>query len=550
MLKALPQIILSICMLTGCQINGDKFTLASEAALIDYRQLSLPEQQLYTHYHAPHSCEHSLSQPDNEQPYWLEPSTVWQRIPLGYQLQQVDRPRLQAEFNWYKRHPSYMSRVSERAERYAHYIIEQVEQRNMPSEIALLPIVESAFDPFAYSHGRASGMWQFIPGTAKMFNLKSNWWYDGRRDTLDSTQAALDYLQYLADHYDGDWLLALAAYNSGQGTVNKAIRKNRKKGKATDFWALDLPQETRSYVPKLLALAKLIEQPKRYGLNLYPVANQPYFDVVDIGSQIDLAQAAEMAEVDIEEIYKLNPAFNRWATDPEGPHRLLVPHNNASQFSEKVSLLSKTQRLHWQRYTVKNGDSLLLLAKRFNTGVETIRQTNNIKGNMIRSGQKLMIPMASQQSQHYAYSAKQRSEKIKSRRSGGTGTVQVFHQVQEGESLWTIARKHGVSSKQIAHWNGFAPKDLIRPGQKLSLWVKAKPAAEKVASLALAKAQQRDAVMKKLGYTVRSGDSLAGIADKFKVNLQDIISWNSVNPKKYLQPGQRLTLYIDVMNRY
>ena len=552
MLNALVKIklITSILLITGCQTLNETEEQKNNTAVtpIDTANLTFKELDLFIDHHGTHRCLISETTPQNETPNWATPDNVWQRIPLGYQLDKTENSRLRAEFNWYAKHPSYMKRVSQRAERYAFHIIEEVERRDMPTELALLPIVESAFDPFAYSHGRASGMWQFIPGTARMFKLKSNWWYDGRRDTIASTNAALTYLQRLSKSYDGDWLLALAAYNSGQGTVNKAIRKNKRKGKPTDYWSLDLPRETRSYVPKLLALAKLVENPKRYNIELHPIANQAYFASVDTHSQIDLAQAAELAGVDINEIYKLNPGFNRWATDPEGPHQLLVPVDSAEAFKLQVSQLNKTDRLNWQRYTVKNGDSLLLLAKKFNTGVNTIKDINNLNGNVIRVGQKLMIPTAAKANHLYTYSATARSKKIQNSRNGGKGTTQVFHTVQPGESLWTIARKHNVNSKKIAHWNGFAPRDLIQPGQKLSIWVKQTNSSPSIASQI--DLNRRDGVVKKLGYTVRNGDSLARIADKFKIKLSDIIKWNSVNPNKYLQPGQRLTLYVDVMNRH
>lgn len=497
--------------------------------------------ELLTDFDSPYSCFYTQLEPAKPEPNWVAPETVWQRIRLGYGMNwQLEQPRIDAELNGYINNPNYMARVSERAERYVYYVTEQLVKHQMPLELALLPIVESAYDPFAYSHGRASGMWQFIPGTGRMFNLNQDWWYDGRRDIIASTAAAISYLKSLHRYYDGDWLLALAAYNSGQGNVNKAIRKNKKLGQPTNFWALDLPDETRSYVPKLLALAKLLDQPLRYNIALYPVANQPYFAVVDTRSQIDLAQAARMANIDIDELYRLNPGYNRWATSPKGPHRLLVPVDHRPVFENSIAQLPANERLHWQRYTIKSGDSLLLLAKRFNTDVDTIRQVNNIRGNTIRSGQPLMIPTASKQGQHYSLSANQRLAAIHKQRTGGTGSQQTFHQVSSGESLWTIAQRYQVSVAKLAHWNGIAPADMIKPGQKLSVWM----AGEQQLSIK----GQRDTVVRKIGYKVRNGDSLARIAGRFNVLVNDIIKWNKVNPKKYLQPGQRLTLYIDITN--
>ena len=524
---------------SGCQIIKH-VTSEPSPEPIDLSTLKFDSYLDYkTDYSIADICALSVGQPDQAEPVWAEPESIWHRITVGFQLHQTQHPRLDAEFNWYLRNPSYMARVSKRSERYIHYVTEQIEARGMPTELALLPIVESAYDPFAYSHGRASGMWQFIPGTAKAYNLDHNWWYDGRRDIVASTDAALNYLERLHKLFDDDWLLALAAYNSGQGTVGRAIRKNRKAGKATDFWSLDLPKETRSYVPKLLALAKLVNHPKRYGVRLYPVANQPYFESVDTQSQIDLAEAAQLAGIDIEELYRLNPGFNRWATAPQGPHQLLVPIEVAESFQQTLSLLPSSERLNWKRYTVKGGDSLLLLAKRYNTGVSTIKEVNNLNSNTIRAGQALMIPMASATDDHYALSAKNRNATIQQKRTGGKNTRQIFYTVKEGDSFWIIAKRHKVSVSKLAHWNGLSPKDTLKPGQKLSIWTKNKTS--------LRVGNQRKPVTRKLGYTVRNGDSLARIADKFDVNVNDIIAWNKVNPDHYIQPGQRLTLYVNVM---
>ncbi len=538
-----------LLLLVACQPQGKlqsqlEPTAGQEA--IDPVSLadSLLPRELYTDYASPYGCHWTSDSPQLAEQNIYEPHTVWERINRGMVLEiPTNQRRFDAEFNWYHRHPEYMKRVTHRSRRYIHYVTEQLEEQQLPLELALLPIVESAYDPFAYSHGRASGMWQFIPGTGRMYNLDQTWWFDGRRDVVDSTQAAINYLKRLNKIYDGDWLLALAAYNSGQGTVSRAIRKNRAAGKPTDFWSLQLPRETRSYVPKLLALAKIVDNPGNYDIELEAIPNQAYFAIVDTQSQIDLAEAAAMADVDIEEIYRLNPGFNRWATAPKGPHRLLVPVSQHSIFIESLAARPATERLHWERYTVKTGDSLLLLAKRYNTGVDTIKQVNNIRGNMIRAGQSLMIPVASMGNQHYSLSADQRLASIQKNRKGKSGSKQFYHTVQSGESFWTISRKYQVSVANLARWNGIAPKDVLRPGQKLSVWA----SADKVVA---APTGQRQAMVRKVGYKVRNGDSLARIAGRFNVRVQDIVRWNSVNPERYLQPGQHLTLYVDVTNAY
>jgi len=542
--------IFTLLLLTSCSQQMPIDTLEPvplEAELITIdtayaeQLLSADNREFATEYGLPFRCELATSTPVESAPSWIEPKTIWPRIRQGLTLAQQENRKITAEFNWYKKHPAYMSRVSERSKRYIHYVVEQLELQQMPLELALLPIVESAYDPFAYSHGRASGMWQFIPSTGRMFKLHQNWWYDGRRDIVDSTRAAIAYLQQLNKSNKGDWLLALAAYNSGQGTVNKAIRKNRKKGKATDFWSLDLPAETRSYVPKLLALAKIIDNPRRYGIDLFAVANAPYFATVDTQSQIDLAQAADMAELEIDELYRLNPGFNRWATTPSGPHRLLVPVANKVIFDRALVNFPAEKRLVWQRYTIVDGDVLAVIAQRFNTDVSTIKQINGLRGNMIRAGKSLMIPVASKSKSHYSLSAEERLARTQNHQRGDKNSRQVFHRVKSGESLWTIARRHRVTVAQLARWNKIGYRDVLRVDQKLSIWVAQKTTSHSTIG-------QRDKVMKKVGYKVRTGDSLARIADRFNLRIKEIVQWNTINPKHYLQPGQRLTLYVDIMN--
>ena len=207
----------------------------------------------------------------------LDAPDLWMRMRKGFQLDlELKNPRIESQLNWYVKNPRYIERTFGRAQRYLHHIVQAIEEHGLPLELALLPVVESAFDPFAYSHGRASGLWQFIPGTGKMYGLHQNWWYDGRRDVLASTQAAIDYMSYLSRRFDGNWLYALASYNSGSGRVSKAIRNNKKRGKAVDFWSLKLPRETRAYVPKLIAIAKLVANPEKYNITLPHIPDDSY----------------------------------------------------------------------------------------------------------------------------------------------------------------------------------------------------------------------------------------------------------------------------------
>jgi membrane-bound lytic murein transglycosylase D len=469
---------------------------------------------------------------------------LWDRIRAGFDFPQHDNHRVRIELDWYASHPDYLDRTVERARPYLYLIVESLEQRDMPMEIALLPIVESAFQPFAYSHGRAAGIWQFIPSTARHFGLKQNWWYDGRRDIQASTNAALDFLQSLHAELDNDWLLALAAYNSGAGTVKRAIQTNRRHGKPTDFWSLQLPAETRAYVPKLLALAELFTRPEQYSIDIRSIPDEPIVRTVHTGTQIDLAKAAELAETSLDELYRLNPAFNRWATDPDGPHELLLPLDKAPLFENNLAALDAADRVTWQRYVIRNGDTLGTIAQRHHTTVEVLRRFNNIKGNTIRAGHALLIPVSSRNLSGYALS---QDERIKSAQSSPRDGRKHVYAVRSGDTLWDIARQHDVAVRQLAQWNGIAPRDPLRIGQRLIIWQRAGSGASATADL---NAQHPlGNTTKRINYVVRKGDSLARISQRFNVKVSELRDWNSLRKNEYLQPGQKLTLYVDVINQ-
>ncbi len=265
---------------------------------------------------------------------------LFDRMRAGFRLEDgSDHHAVDLELHWYSANPDYLQRAFGRADLYLYYIVTELERRGMPLELALLPVVESAFEPYAYSRARASGLWQFIPGTGSKYGLKQDWWYDGRRDIVESTRAALDYLQSLHDEFNGDWLLAIAAYNCGEALVERAVDMNRAAGRPITFWDLWLPRETRAYVPKLLAMRRLVLDPEGYGLAFSPIPNQPYFARVPTQGQVNLRIAAEIAGISPEDLYELNPAFHRWATDPAGPHYMLLPVNAADMFAENITQL-------------------------------------------------------------------------------------------------------------------------------------------------------------------------------------------------------------------
>ncbi|GIU42135.1 lytic transglycosylase [Shewanella colwelliana] len=458
----------------------------------------------------------------------IEITDVWQRIRLGLAMPIPDQKLVNQYRDWYIKHPQHLQRVSERATPFMFLIVDEIERRGLPIELALLPIVESAFDPFAYSHGAASGLWQFTAPMAKHFGLEMNWWYDGRRDVPAATTAALDMLEYLYGKTYQNWLYAIAAYNTGEGRVRNAVRRNKNNGEHTDFWSLDLPRETERYVPQLLALADVIKNADAYGISLHPISNEPQLTVIDIGSQIDLALAAQMAQMSLTELHSLNPGFNQWATAPNGPHHLVVPVDKAEQFTIALANSDSKDRLKWQRYKIRSGDSLGLIAQRYNTTPSALRAVNDIKNNRIIAGKYLLIPVAAKDPSQYLLSANQRLEKRQS--SSGRGQKS-YYTVVSGDSLWKIAKQHKVKVSSLARWNGMAPKDTLNLGQKLVIWQSA-PSGNKIT--------------RTVNYTVRSGDSLARIASKFKVTVAQLVQWNALSNQKYLQPGQKLTLYVDV----
>lgn len=467
-----------------------------------------------------------------------EPYDLLTKLRFGFSLDYEDNKRIAAERNWFVRHPDYLARVFTRAQRYLPYIAAEIERRGLPLELALLPIVESAYDPFAYSHGRAAGLWQMIPGTARRFGIKQNWWYDGRRDVVDSTRAALDYLEYLYKLNDGDWLNAIASYNSGEGNVLRSVKRNRKAGKPEDFWNLRLPRETRMYVPKLLALVDIVENPEVYNLALPAVLDEPQFVVADIGSQLDLALAAELAGVDVDTVYAYNPGYNRWSTDPAGPHRLVLPVDTADTFTAALADVPEDDRVRWKRHKVKNGEAISQIAQKYNTTVAQIREANNLRGNTIRAGHFLLIPVATKPLSAYSQSADARLAKTQNRKRTGS---KVEHVVRKGESFWTISRRYEVTHRQLAAWNGMAPGDPLPVGRKLVVWTKAGDASPHVSP-----ATTLGNTTRKLRYTVRNGDSLYLIANRFRVSIGDIARWNNIDKNKILRPGQKLTMYVDV----
>jgi len=318
---------------------------------------------------------------------------LFARLRAGFKLDAAaGQPDIDRQLKAFVGHPDYLERSFAHAKPYLYYIVSQLDARGMPLEIALLPILESSYEPYAYSNSRAAGLWQFVPRTGARFGLKQDWWYDGRRDVVESTRAALDYLQYLHDEFNGDWLIAIAAYDCGEGTVKRAIAKNRAARRPLDFWSLRLPIETHTYIPKLLAMRLLVATPGRFAVAFSSIADQPYFTRVATQTQINMKLAAQVAGMTAEELYELNPAFHRWATDPAGPHFLLLPVGRSEVFAQNLAQLSAEQRIGAAHYIARKGDSVASVARQFGTSVTAVRDLNAIPAGRITVGSDLRVP--------------------------------------------------------------------------------------------------------------------------------------------------------------
>jgi len=474
-------------------------------------------------------------------------SDLWEELRDGFDLSGYEHPRVDIQLNWYAKNQRYLDRVSDRALPYMYYILREVQERGMPTEIALLPVVESAFQPFAFSSGRAAGIWQFIPETGKRYGLTLNWWYDGRRDIYASTRAALDYLEDLSKRFKGDWLLALAAYNSGEGTVSRAMKRAAQEGKPMNFWALDLPAETRDYVPKLLAISALIAEPEYYKVKLNPIPYTPYFRKVDTAGQIDLAKAAELADISIEELYRLNPAFNRWATPPEGPHYLLVPIENANLFRQNLVSYEPDDRVQWKRHIVKANESLTNIARENGTTTDILKRINKLDGNKVASGKSLVIPIAPKGMTRYIASL---DKKHLDSNITSNPKQKIMHTVSSGDSLWGISQEYNVSMNKLAEWNNMDQDDVLIAGKRLVVWtndgLQDNDLIDALIPTTFAEPPKRS-ITRRIKYRVRSGDSLATISQRFRVSVPQLLSWNNgITEDKFLRPGQPLTLFVDV----
>lgn len=474
---------------------------------------------------------------------------VWQRIRIGFAMPQLNTELVQRHEAWYAERPDYVNRMFTRGQLYLYHIVEEVEKRGMPTEIALLPIIESAFNPKAYSRARASGIWQFMPLTGKDFGLQQNWWYDGRRDVMAATNAALDYLQRLHRQF-GTWELALAAYNWGEGSVARAIARNEAAGEPTDYLNLRMPDETRQYVPKLLAIKNIVMNPAAYGIALNTIPNQPYFAKVRLDKHIDVALAAKLAGMPLADFTSLNPAYNRPVINTEQSHSILLPVERVDLFKENLAGYDKPL-VSWQAYQARKGEKLDKIAKRFAIPVSTLRATNTAHGpNRLKSSVTLLVPrgehtssdlmVATMSTPPAADTASEKKSLARDRDDGNDTVKRLVHVVKRGDTLFSIASRYQVQPATIKQLNrlrsnvvALGKKLLITGGEtrvaksavaKSPRLAKAEKAASQTASKKRDKAEPSYAVVKR-------GDTLASIARRFKVAVHDLQRWNKISKR-------------------
>ncbi len=509
---------------------------------------------------------------------------LWQRIKNGYAIPNSTSGLIAKHENWYSSRPEYMKRMVERSQKYLFHIVEEVEKRGMPTEIALLPMIESAYNPQAYSTSRASGIWQFVPSTGKDFGLKQNWWVDNRRNVTAATDAALTYLQKLHGMF-GAWDLALAAYNAGEGTVGRAIERNRKLGLPTDYESLSLPPETKNYVPKLQAIKNLMTNPNNYGLQIQTIANSAYFSRVSAPAQIDAHLAAKLAGISDDEFLALNPSNNRPVITSIGDkHELLLPIAAAQTFKNNLASYNKPL-VSWQTYRAKRGERMDKIADKFGIQVAQLRTVNNLPAQKkIKSASTILVPNGNKADFNIA---KNTSPEITSSAADNLSTAEisenlnsknqnsenidlasaqndvfndneknsannsdeiepakqrsVTHKVKRGEAMQSIAKRYGVSVKQIMASNSLK-NNRVKAGQLLT--IKSVVTNTKVASNSTSKKATKIALNKdkKKTYTVKRGDTLHSIAQKFDVAITDIKRWNR-NVTANIQPGHKLTIH-------
>ena len=463
---------------------------------------------------------------------------LWDRIRDRLKLPALANPRVSSHEAAFASEPEYLARIVERSRRYLYHIVEEVEKRGMPMEIALLPIVESAFNPNAYSRARASGIWQFMPSTGKNYGLQQNWWHDERRDVHAATGAALDYLQSLHRRFNS-WELALASYNSGEGRVGRAIAYNRARGLPTDFSNIQLPAETRNYVPKLIAVRNIVRNPERFGLTLAFIPNKPYFTVVSTDKHIDLKRAAEFAEIPVDEFQALNPAFNRPVITARETRSILIPAETADIFRAKLEN-SDQPLVSWRTQKLARGEALQKVADRFGISSSELKEVNGIPSSKrIAGGGTILVPITEYLDQAALIDHESTPEAALAAPYVSSQTA--THVVKRGETLAKIAGRYGVSIATLEAWNGLK-KGRLMVGQRLTVRKSGSAKIAQVTPQSQRVSADKQAAAAAISYRVQRGDTLYSIARRFDVDVAALKRWNKLSGKHRLVTGTHVEI--------
>ncbi len=530
----LIMLVLSLLILAGCssEISEQEIeaSLISNNTLVPKSNATLKSGSVLD-YSLTELREIDLTDSGFDDP--LETENLWERIVAGYQLEQGNNPRIQREIDFYRNHPKMLSQILNRAKPYLFLIVNEIEKRGMPMEIALLPIIESAFHPNALSVANASGMWQFTPDTAERRGIKNNWWFDGRRDIFVSTNAALDYLQNLYDRSEQDWLLALAGYNWGVLNVRAAAKKNRAKKQSADYWSLKMPNETLRYVPKLLALAKIIAAPEKYGLVLPDIPNLPYLTRIAIDQQIDLSTAAQMADMPWDEFQKMNAGHKRIATDPKDTTHVLVPIDKLHTFAINLAKFAPQTQGNWISHSVNVGDTLEELARRYDTSISLIVKLNHLKEKprpgqtlLIAVGEKSIDPTAEENAQATLAttlsleSREQTNKRLMAEKKDALKSSRALtHTLQGDYTLPILAKSFGVKVGELAKLNGITEKSKLKRGQNVLIPV------QKVVTI-----------------TAKQGDTWQKLAKTHRVPVYVLSKFNDAKPEAKIASGQSIRI--------
>ena len=442
---------------------------------------------------------------------------LWAQLRSGFKFSRYNNSKVERQIKRLTQNPNYFIKTIEKGATYLPYFIEQLELHGLPSELALLPFIESGYNPRVYSVKGAAGLWQFMPATAKQYGLNYNWWYAGRRDITASTNSAITLLKQLQQQFNGNWPLVLAAYNAGPSAVKKAIRANLRQNKPADYDSLKLSRETRNFYPKLIAVKKIIANPEAYNIELPSVSPNSPFEIVEFDFQVDLNRLAHAIDVKLVNLALLNPGLRRYSTPPSGPHRVLVPSEKLQASLDWKQNLMPGEAIESFTHVVRAGDTLSEIANVYHVEVGALMAINAKSSTLIRVGEQILVP------------------KLLAHASNFDNTDHILHNVIAGDSLSLIAHHYNVKVSDLRSLNDLH-SDLIKIGETLKIpnrpFFKQSPTPPAVASINSSQSQ--------FVHTVSKGESLWSIARSYGVRVKDLIDWNGISRNHHIYPAQQL----------